>query len=71
MPYGFCREGNDLVINREEQKVIRQMKALRHNGLSYQKVADALNDAGINTKNGNSQWCGKKVQTILRREAIA
>jgi site-specific DNA recombinase len=69
VPYGFTRRGDDLAINKEEQKVIRQMRALRENGLSYQKVADVLNNAAIDTKN-STQWCGKKIQTILKREGV-
>jgi site-specific DNA recombinase len=67
VPYGWRREGNDLVPDKEELKVIRQMHALKRNGLSYNLLAQELDKAGIPTKNGCKKWHRQKVHDIIER----
>jgi len=63
-PFGFERIGNQLRINKYENKVIQKMKRLRNSGLSYQKIADWLNDHGYKSKNGKIFY-GATIRYIL------
>ncbi|MBI9077449.1 MAG: recombinase family protein [Desulfatibacillum sp.] len=64
---GAKRFGED---SEEEQEVIRHIRALRRNkrggkkGLSYQAIADRLNEEGTPTKRGK-QWGATQVRRIL------
>jgi DNA invertase Pin-like site-specific DNA recombinase len=71
-PYGFDREGDALVKNSLEQKIIKDMKRMRENGWSFGKIADALNLRGIPTKTPlnrktgrQASWHGSMVNYIL------
>jgi DNA invertase Pin-like site-specific DNA recombinase len=66
-PFGYNRQGNDLIPNKEEQKVIKGMIQMRDNGMTLQAIADHLNELQISTKNGSAKWCAKKVQKIIER----
>ena len=66
VPYGFRREGEDLVPVPEELEVIRLMLHLRKQGLSYQEIANELCARGIPTKNGG-RWQKAGVYKILKR----
>ncbi len=70
-PYGWDldRTGETLVRNRAEQAVIRKMKKLRSEGLSFRAIADRLEEEGVSTKTGRAGWSGKVVWATLRREA--
>lgn len=68
-PYGFDEENGRLVTNREEQAVIGEMVAMRESGGSYRKIADHLNEKGIQTKR-NAKWHGKSVMYILKNVSL-
>ncbi len=67
VPYGYNSEGGMLVPNIQEQKVIRTIQNLRHNGFSYQKIANKLNQEGYLTKSG-CEWKYKIVRKVYLRE---
>jgi len=56
-----------LIINEEEQKVIKGMIQMRDNSMTLKAIADHLNYMQIPTKNQSAKWCGKKVQKIIER----
>ena len=64
-PFGYdIDENNNLVICEKEQQVINQMKDLRDNGLSYQKVADEI------TKSTRKKFPVSWVFKIIKREGV-
>jgi DNA invertase Pin-like site-specific DNA recombinase len=50
-----------------EGKVIELMARLRTQGLTYQQIADALNQSGVPTKLGKNGWMRGTVHRILKR----
>jgi DNA invertase Pin-like site-specific DNA recombinase len=64
-PFGFDREGNRLVPNVAEQKVIRQMRRWRQAGRSLGWIADTLTRRGIPAKR-RGRWNPYGVRYILR-----
>lgn len=66
-PYGYKAVENELVIVENEAAVIRDIFAARETGLSYRKIADALNELELTTKKGN-QWYASNVSYIVKNE---
>ena len=52
VPYGFDRDGEVLIPNNKEQKMIKKINRLKTNGMSYQKISDFLNRNKYTKKNG-------------------
>lgn len=66
-PYGYNRRKGNLVKNLFEQSVIREMMKLRHNHhLSYNQIAEKLNENLIPSPAG-ACWWGDSVNQILKR----
>mgnify|MGYP001490137625 CR=1 FL=1 len=64
-PFGYdIDENNNLIICEKEQQVINQMKDLRDNGLSYQKISNEI------TKSTRKKFPVSWVFKILNREHI-
>ena len=63
--YGFDREGDKLVENKYEQKVLRKIYRLREQNYSYQKISDYLNRNNHQTKH-NKQWTRNGVYSLLQ-----
>lgn len=63
VPYGFDREGDLLVKNEAEDRVIRQIIEMRGSGLSYHVVADWLNTEAISAKRGGP-WSPMAVRSV-------
>ena len=66
-PYGFDRDGDFLVPNTKQQKVLKKIHSLRDKGLSYQKISDFLNRNKHNKKNGK-KWNRYDVFHIIKTE---
>ena len=64
-PYGFDRNGDRLIPNPAEQKVIRQMRRWRQAGRSLAWSADTLTRRGIAAKR-HGRWNPYGVRYILR-----
>jgi hypothetical protein len=47
-----------------EQKMIRRIRKLRSEGMSYAEIAQIFNNAGIETFKGFSQWRSESVQYL-------
>ena len=68
VPYGFEAVDGMLIQNQEEQNILRRIRRLRADGMSYQKVADALNGMGVSAKQGG-QWDRVRVFKIMQNAA--
>ena len=64
-PYGFDKDGNQLVENTYEQKVLRKIRNLRKKGESYLSISRFLNRNNHKTKTGKS-WSKENVYSLLR-----
>ncbi len=62
-PYGYSREGGNLIFEEAEQKVLQKIRKMRGNGFSLRKIADALNRGGVPAKNGG-RWYASTVRYI-------
>jgi len=68
-PYGFDRDGDFLLPNTKEKKVLKKIHSFRDKGTSYQKISDFLNRNKHNKKNGK-KWTRYDVFHIIRTERI-
>ena len=65
-PFGYRRDGENLLIEPKELQVIRLMRQLREAGLSYREIAKELKRRGVPTKTGG-RWEAMTVKKILDR----
>jgi len=72
-PYGwdFDDDGELLVRNLAEQKVMARMGRLRAQGLTFQEIAHRLTAAAVPTKHGGAPWTAKVVWSLLSRATRA
>ena len=63
-PYGYDRDGEDLVPNAQEQPVIDRIKRMDASGVAMMRIAEALNEEGVPTKKGG-KWYASTVKAIL------
>ena len=68
-PFGFDQVDGKLIPNEAELNVVKKMRMLRAKRLSYQRIADDLNENGIPTKNKGKQWFKAGVSYILKNSA--
>lgn len=64
VPFGYDRDGDILIVNKTEMRVIRQMKKWREAGSTLQDIAGILNKKRIFTKRGFS-WHPSTVRYVL------
>ena len=70
VPYGsdLGNDGATLVPNQAEQSVIRDIRAMRSEGMTLEGIAHSLSERGIPTKTGRSRrWSHRSVASILDR----
>lgn len=65
IPFGFNREGNRLISDDTEQRVLARMRRMRSRGLSYARIASKLNSADIAAKRGGP-WHSMSVRSTLK-----
>jgi site-specific DNA recombinase len=65
IPFGYtlADDGVMLVSNEREQQTLLDLRALRRSGMSWQRIADALNERGIPTKKGRA-WTWQTARKI-------
>jgi len=67
-PFGYAfDESGNVVANDREQAILADVEALRADGLSYQKIANALARRGVRTRKGtcySKQGIAKMVRAI-------
>lgn len=64
VPYGFRREGNDLVMDITEQSVVRTVNAMYREGRRLVDIVSHLNDQGITTREGRP-WIPTQVKRLI------
>jgi site-specific DNA recombinase len=64
VPFGFDRDGEDLMVHAEEQRILTRMRKLRARGKSYNAVAHSLNRSRTPAKNGGN-WFASSVRSAL------
>lgn len=71
IPFGYQLgdDGEMLVPNSNEQKVLTLIKELRQDGLSLRKIGAFLQKKGILNKSGGACWYPMTIKKILDREA--
>ena len=72
-PFGYDLSGNQLILNSQEQEIIRQVKVWREAGWSLRKIADELNKLEVPTKRASSvsrdtRWYASTVSYLLKNE---
>jgi DNA invertase Pin-like site-specific DNA recombinase len=67
IPFGYSRIDGKLVPNNTEKNIIQRIKRWRKNGLSYDKIANLLNEKGIKPKHQKSLWHGSTVHFLLNK----
>ena len=65
-PYGFARDGDDLIPVEAEQRALDLILELRARGYSLRKIARTLEARGIPTKRGG-RWAAATVRKLLAR----
>lgn len=67
--YDLAPDGNTLLTNLEEQKVVAQICAWRRRGMTMDAIAESLQQAGTPTKTGG-RWHASTVRGILGRQRL-
>ncbi len=66
--YDLTADGSALTTNDSEQAVIRDIQAMRSNGMTLQRIAAELTGREVLTKSGKSpRWTHQAVGNILKR----
>ena len=68
VPYGFKREGENLLPDEAEEEAVSLILELRGQGWNYSKIARELNRLGYRTK-CNGQFFPQTVKNIITRKA--
>ncbi len=63
-PYGFNREGDELVENQVESTTLHLIRERREDGWSLRQIADALNADAVPTKQGR-RWFASTVRNLI------
>ena len=69
--YGYQYRMGELIINDGEAVTVRRIVTLYLDGLSYQKIADALNDHGIPFSDEDASWNKHKIKRLLENPRYA
>jgi site-specific DNA recombinase len=64
VPFGFRREGDRLIPDDSEQRVLVRIRRLRGRGYSYDRIARSLNGSGIRAKR-SGKWHSMSVRSVL------
>jgi site-specific DNA recombinase len=64
IPYGFERQGNDLIPNLAEQAVIKTVNTMYHAGKRLVDIVAHLNSQGISTREGRP-WIATQVKRLI------
>lgn len=69
IPYGYDSRNGALIENLHEKDIIAKMWLWREEGLSYDNIANKLNEA-LEPSKKNTQWHGSVVSAVLLREKM-
>lgn len=72
-PFGWDLNDDNRTLspNWPEQKILRQISALRKKGHSYGRIANWLEQTGVRTKKGNRNWFAPTVRKLHLNSMIA
>ena len=65
VPHGYSRDGDSLVLNPDEQRVVGLAKSLRDKGYSLRTIADELANVGVFNRSGR-QYNPKSIRSMLQ-----
>ena len=65
LPYGYAKDGDNIIIVKEEAEVIEQIFQWKAQGKTLQWICDRLNDDEIKTKR-NGKWQVSTIREILK-----
>ena len=68
-PYGYDRDGDDLIENPKEKRLIRKMNTLKGKGFSYNDISLYLLKNRHKTKSG-SKWTRQNVYKIMKNHTV-
>ncbi len=66
-PYGFIRDGKQLIPHEAEQKVLKRIFAWREEGRSLYEIACELNDLGVPSKKGG-KWHAAVIAHVVNND---
>jgi site-specific DNA recombinase len=66
--YGFDKVGGDLVINSEEQKMLKKIVKLDKLGYSITEIVKFVNEKGYKTKRGGKRFYYNTIDYILKNK---
>lgn len=69
-PYGYTRQGNELIIDKQEASNILKIKKMFETGKGYSEIARILNSENIPTKTGKI-WRANTIYYLLQRTNIS
>ena len=64
-PYGFDRDGDDLIENQKEKRLLRKMVSLKDKGFSYRDISKYLIRNRHKNKSGG-KWTRENVYSVLK-----
>lgn len=67
LPYGYSRNGNNLVPNEQEQKILKRIFEWRNEKRSLYDIACQLNDLGVPSKKGGT-WHAATIAHIVNND---
>jgi len=65
IPYGYNYENNELIVDKKEATIVKDIFNLYVDGLSMNKIAEHLNEKNIPTKQ-NRTWRAQTISKILK-----
>ncbi len=65
IPFGFDRDGDDLVENKKEKRLLRKILKLKNDGMSYGDVSNYLSKNRHKNKSGG-KWTRENVYSVLK-----
>jgi site-specific DNA recombinase len=74
VPFGYRREGTQLVTEPAEQEALKHAQQMVANGVSYREVARLLDDSGIRPhRSGSWNWSSVRsmLHSCMAREAVS
>lgn len=64
VPFGFRKDGSDLIPDSHEQEMIAIARHLKDDGLSLRKIGSVLSEMGYDPRLGG-EWSAQQVKSIL------
>lgn len=66
--YGYIKKNNELVIDKSQAEVIREVFDLYLDGKTCQQIAEYLNNKNIKSPTNGKQWNARFIERVLNQE---